>query len=198
MGYRDAVGPPDKYDYIGALQFTVLFEHGLREKHYLLDIGCGSLRGGRLFIPYLLPGHYCEIEPNEEAVNQGIEHEIGKELVFNIKKAEIYFNDQFDFSKFNVKEFDYILAQSIFSHTSTKQTWACIRNVAKALKSDGLFIGTWFEGHHNWHGDGWRRSPVVTRPYSFLEGVAQKNGLSLKRLNHNHPSGQKWFLMKHE
>src|SRR5689334_7701637 len=83
--YRAYVGPPSDYDLIGGLQFTLLFQAGLREHHRLLDIGCGSLRGGRLFIPYLLPGRYTGVEPNEWLVRDGIASELG-EAILEIKR----------------------------------------------------------------------------------------------------------------
>ena len=43
--HRAFVGPPEKYDIVSAMQFNLLTFLGLREDHYLLDIGCGSLRG---------------------------------------------------------------------------------------------------------------------------------------------------------
>ncbi|MHC4422967.1 MAG: hypothetical protein ACYS1E_20600, partial [Planctomycetota bacterium] len=54
--YMAYVGPPDRYDLMGASQFRLLCTLGLRAPHRLLDFGCGSLRAGRLFIPYLNPG----------------------------------------------------------------------------------------------------------------------------------------------
>jgi hypothetical protein len=49
--YTAWVGPPDRYDFMGATQFALLFAIGLRGHHKLLDFGCGSLRAGRLLIP---------------------------------------------------------------------------------------------------------------------------------------------------
>jgi hypothetical protein len=54
MHYTAYVGPPAQYDFMGASQFRLLCTLGLRENHTLLDFGCGSLRAGRLLIPYLL------------------------------------------------------------------------------------------------------------------------------------------------
>ena len=51
--YRAYVGSPKAYDVTAATQFALMVGLGLREDHTLLDIGCGSLCGGRLFIPYL-------------------------------------------------------------------------------------------------------------------------------------------------
>ncbi|GAH82205.1 unnamed protein product, partial [marine sediment metagenome] len=86
-GYRAAVGPPDKYDIIGALQFRIMVAEGLRDSHTLLDIGCGSLRGGRLFLVYLRPSRYFGIEPQHHLVYDGIQAEIG-ESIWAVKKPE--------------------------------------------------------------------------------------------------------------
>jgi hypothetical protein len=62
--YRAFVGPFEQYDVIGASQFALLYALGLRQHHRLLDVGCGSLRAGRMLIAYLEPGNYAGIEPN--------------------------------------------------------------------------------------------------------------------------------------
>jgi hypothetical protein len=54
--YKDYVGLPSRYDFMGATQFRLLCALGLRANHTLLDFGCGSLRAGRLFIVYLNEG----------------------------------------------------------------------------------------------------------------------------------------------
>jgi len=118
--YRQAVGPEDMYDLISAHQFCVLVNEGLREWHKMLDIGCGSLRGGRLFIPYLQPGNYYGIEPNKDLVRDGIALEIGNDM-YRVKSPTFYYSDKFDFSTHkwcntsSTIMFDFILAQSIFS-----------------------------------------------------------------------------------
>ena len=71
--YRAWVGPPADYDRIAALQVSLLLCVGLRETHFFLDVGCGSLRGGRMLIPYLRPGRYFGIEPERWLVEEGIE-----------------------------------------------------------------------------------------------------------------------------
>ncbi len=47
---------------IGQLQFDYLVGHGLKPDMRMLEIGCGNLRAGRLFIDYLDPGHYYGID----------------------------------------------------------------------------------------------------------------------------------------
>ena len=56
--HRAYVGAPEEWDLVAARQVTLLLAAGLRDKHRLVDIGCGSLRAGRMLIPYLRRGHY--------------------------------------------------------------------------------------------------------------------------------------------
>ena len=79
--YRAYVGPPEDYDLIAAMTFNLLTTFGLRQHHSLLDVGCGSLRIGRLLIPYLNRGRYFGVEPNEWLVEEGIKRELGEALL---------------------------------------------------------------------------------------------------------------------
>ena len=63
--YRAYVGPPEDYDLIAAMTFNLLTTLGLRQHHSLLDVGCGSLRIGRLLIPYLNRKKYFGLEPHQ-------------------------------------------------------------------------------------------------------------------------------------
>ena len=87
--YRAYIGPPEDYDLIGAMTFNLLTTLGLRQHHTLADIGCGSLRAGRLFIPYLNPGKYLGIEPNRWLVDEGIRMEVGADMI-RIKQPRFY------------------------------------------------------------------------------------------------------------
>ena len=76
INYKSYVGPEENYDLMAGLMFVRMFQVGLRSYHTLLDVGCGSLRGGKLFIPYLDVGNYYGIEPLKELVIEGIKNEI--------------------------------------------------------------------------------------------------------------------------
>src|SRR6476620_11634010 len=78
--YRAFIGATQTYDIFAYMQFSLMTLLGLRQEHTLLDIGCGSLRAGKLFLVYLLPGRYFGIEPEQWLVEEGIEKEIGSEL----------------------------------------------------------------------------------------------------------------------
>ena len=52
----------DSWLEIGQMQFDYLVKHGLQPGDRMLEIGCGNLRAGRLFIDYLDPGNYYGID----------------------------------------------------------------------------------------------------------------------------------------
>jgi hypothetical protein len=90
--YRAYIGPPEDYDLVAAMSFNLLTTLGLRQHHSVLDVGCGSLRIGRLLIPYLNAGNYVGIEPNRWLVEEGIQRETGRDQI-RIKQPRFYFGD---------------------------------------------------------------------------------------------------------
>jgi len=145
--YRAFIGPADKYDLTSALQFNLLTFLGLREEHFLLDVGCGSLAGGRLFIPYLLPRRYYGIEPFRWLIEEGIKNELGNDII-RVKQPVFSNNNEFMLSIFD-RKFDFILAQSIFSHASQKQIRRCLSEAKNVMKPDSFFVATFVEGEEN-------------------------------------------------
>ena len=190
--YRAYVGPPERYDLMSAIQFNLLTGIGLRQEHKLLDIGCGSLRAGKLFIPYLLPGNYYGIEPNEWLIKDGFKYELG-EGIKEVKSPHFNNNNEFNLSVFNEK-FDYIIAQSIFSHSSAENISKCFSQAKKVLKQEGIFAATYVEGEKNYEGKNWVYGNCVTYKYDYIKNLAEQNGLKCMSYNFYHP-GQNWILL---
>ena len=65
-----AAGIGGLWDQMGEKQLAFLRKEGLRIEHKLLDVGCGTLRAGRLFIGFLAPGNYTGFDLSKEAINQ--------------------------------------------------------------------------------------------------------------------------------
>jgi len=193
--YRAFVGPMETYDVIGAMQFNLLTSLGLRDFHYLLDIGCGSLRAGRLFIVYLRPHHYYCIEPEKWLVEEGIKNNIGKELI-ELKKPQFSYNKDFTCIIFNQK-FDFILAHSIFSHASQKQIIRCLSEVEKCMKETSIFSATFVKGNSNYSGEKWVYPDTVTYTEQRMVELANNAGLDFKTINWYHPNRQTWALFTH-
>jgi hypothetical protein len=61
--HRESVG--GLWEAIGRLQADFLVSPCLQPHHHLLDIGCGSLRGGAKLISYLDAGNYVGTDLNE-------------------------------------------------------------------------------------------------------------------------------------
>lgn len=191
--YRAYVGPAEKYDLVAANQFNLLTMLGLRENHFLLDIGCGSLRGGRLFIPYLLPHHYFGIEPNEWLVEEGIKNNIGKDML-EIKHPKFSNEKNFTLSIFDTN-FDFILAQSIFSHASQNQIKKCLSEAKKIMKPESLFAATFIKGDTNYEKDEWLYPGGCTYTIELMSSLIKEQDLSFKQLNWKHPNKQTWIVI---
>lgn len=65
------VGPAHLWKMKRDFQIQFLKTMNLKREHYLLDIGCGTLRGGIPLIAYLQDGHYFGVEVREKALNEG-------------------------------------------------------------------------------------------------------------------------------
>lgn len=193
--YRAWVGATETYDLFSHMQFSLMTLLGLRQDHALLDIGCGSLRGGKLFIVYLLPGRYFGIEPEEWLVREGLERELGRELA-QAKRPEFRFSSEFPCTDFGV-QFDYVLAQSIFSHASVAQIRRCLTEARAAMKPAAIFAASFLEGEDDYGGDAWVYPDVVRYRASTIERLAAEAGLEYRRVDWFHSGGQTWFIFFH-
>jgi len=147
---------------MGAMQFRLLCTLGLRANHYMLDFGCGSLRAGRLFINYLDQGRYFGIAPNKWLIEDAINNQVGKDLIRK-KNPQFDYNTDFATNVFSV-QFDFIIAQSIFSHAAGDLIGIALRNFKESLKLDGLIAATFVEGIANFDGTGWVYPSCVNYP----------------------------------
>lgn len=189
--YRAFVGPEELYDVVGAMQFNLLTHLGLREEQYLLDVGCGSLRAGRLFIPYLLPGHYCGIEPEAWLIEAGIKAELGEEIK-RVKQPQFSTNGDFTLSIFG-QMFDFIVAQSIFSHASKGQIRRCLGEARSVMRPESLFAATFVQGTECYGGDEWVSCAAYTLE-SMIE-LASEQDLDCRPIAWHHPTGQQWLVL---
>lgn len=189
--YRAYVGPPKDYDLVSAMVFNLLTCIGLRQHHRVLDIGCGSLRVGRLLIPYLNQGGYFGAEPNKWLVEDGIKNEIGRDLV-RIKRPTFTFNASLNEFKEPLK-LDYAVAQSIFSHCGKDLIESWLSQVSSHLKEDGAFLATFLVDDKDFEGDGWIYPGCVNFKPETMASIASKYGFDFRVLDWAHPR-QTWAL----
>lgn len=195
MRHRGEVGPKNRYDLIGAQQFCILVDQGLRENHDLLDFGCGSLRAGRILIPWLAPGKYVGVDPNKWLIDDGIQHETGHEI-HKMKGTEFHYFSNFRLSTIG-RNFDFILAQSVLSHAGWDLVEEFFRQGEVVLRPKGKILATFFQGE-NRGSEGWLGHGIATYPVGFMKRAANRAGLSFTVLPYKHPVGQKWFLAERE
>ncbi|MGH7782070.1 MAG: class I SAM-dependent methyltransferase [Candidatus Binataceae bacterium] len=195
--YRAYVGSPKAYDVSAATQFTLMAALGLREHHTLLDIGCGSLCAGRLFIPYLLPGGYYGIEPQAWLVEDGLHFEVGEELR-RLKRPSFRYADDFSLTSFNAL-FDFMLAQSVLTHVSQTQLDRCLSQAKLALKPEGLFVASFFSnGRDTYSGDDWIYPRFASYPLKFVVERARQQGLHAYPLIWKNGYDHYWMVFAHD
>jgi SAM-dependent methyltransferase len=190
--YRAYVGPPEDYDLIAAMTFNLLTTLGLRQHHSLLDIGCGSLRIGRLLIPYLNRGKYFGIEPAEWLVTEGIKQELG-ETVVQTKGPTFFFTDSPESVGRAKVPFDFALAQSIFSHCGLDLIKGWLSAVSQSLAQDGALVATFLPSDEDSQRVGWIYPECVNYRPATLERAAVDVNLRFEILDWRHPR-QTWAL----
>ena len=190
--YRAYVGPPEDYDLIAAMAFNLLTTLGLRQQHSLLDVGCGSLRIGRLLIPYLNRGKYFGVEPAEWLVAEGIKHELG-ETVVQIKQPAFFFTDSPEAIAQAKIAFDFAVAQSIFSHCGLDLIKGWLSVISRSLAQDGALVATFLIGEEDSTQTGWIYPECVKYRPATLERAAEDVNLRFEILDWKHPR-QTWAL----
>lgn len=144
MGHRGFVGGDGVFwDEIAKLQLDFLKSEGLASKHTLVDIACGSLRAGRLFINYLESGNYLGIDKEIDLIIHGVAEELGI-FTFVEKRPMFVVSGDFEFSKFPSRP-DYAIAQSLFTHLTAEDIYRCFKALRKSIADDGKFYATFFE-----------------------------------------------------
>ncbi len=192
--YMAYVGPPAQYDFMGATQFRLLTTLGLRDTDKVLDLGCGSLRAGRLLIPYLLPDGYCGIEPNKWLVDDAIANELGADLV-RIKRPRFDDNAEFRTDVFGI-DFDFIVAQSVFSHATPRLVAGALANMRRSLAAGGLIACTFVvsdTGDSGTFDEGWVYPGCVTYTDHEIASMFQQAGVAAIPIPWFHPR-QRWYL----
>jgi SAM-dependent methyltransferase len=139
--HRQFVG--GRWDKLGRLQRNFLIARGLDPDHRLLDVGCGSLRAGRLLVDHLNPGNYYGIDINAAVLQAGYDHELTDTQRERLPASHLRATDRFD-TDFGVR-FDMAIAQSLFTHISLNQIRLCMYRVAKVMNPGGRFFATFFE-----------------------------------------------------
>lgn len=190
---KEAVG--GMWEKVGKHQFDFLVNNGLLPHHRLLDIGCGTLRGGRHFIKYLSAEKYTGIDISTKAIEYS-KHFVEREgLSEKEPRLLVSRNKDLRFKEFDGEVFDYLLAQSVFTHLKPEHIEECFRYITRIMNQDSVFFFTFFEGLE------FKQTSLkdFQYPFSFFKSIADKYGFNLKDCSedYKHPRGQhmarSWF-----
>ena len=177
------------WEEIGRLQMNFLVNHGLLPTHKFLDIGCGTLRGGRHFIKYLNAGNYAGMDISVKAVKYG--KDLVREEGLAEKQPRLLIDKDGDlrFTEFSGEIFDYLLAQSVFTHLMPKHIEGCFQHIGSIMGIDSKFFFTFNEGAAFTQ----LGLKDFSYPFSFFESLAKTYGFELAdySVEYSHPRGQR-------
>ncbi|NNL66495.1 MAG: class I SAM-dependent methyltransferase [Myxococcales bacterium] len=180
-----------RWEEMGRLQFDFLVGRGLRPSHRLLDIGCGTLRGGRHFVRYLDPGGYTGLDLSPKAIAYGerLVHDEG----LSLKRPRLAVNRDLRFAELDGEPFDFLFAQSVFTHLMPVHIEECFAHVGRLMHAQSRFYFTF-----------WRAKRIdqvghkrFEYPLSSLASLAADHGLRVDDCStqYPHPEGQNCALL---
>lgn len=141
-GHRAVIG--GMWDEIGRLQMDFLKASGLQRQSTLLDIGCGSLRLGVRAVEYLEAGRYWGTDINESLLESGYQKEIvPANLAAKLPRRHLIVDGDFSFSGLP-REFDFAIAQSLFTHLPLNHLRLCLHHLGRHLSGGCRFFLTAF------------------------------------------------------
>jgi len=190
--HRLSVGGGRKWDVLAGFQFSILFQEGLLETHTLLDIGCGPLRAGRLFIPYLNKGNYSGVEPDMNRVLAACDEELG--TLTQLKQPIFHFNSMFDFGE---GPYDYLLCHSVISHLPLAHIEQLFKSATKVMHPGSKFLLTFLAGDEDAFIFDWTYPEHVEYKPETISNLAGECGLEMEILHYWHREAtHTWALLQ--
>jgi cyclopropane fatty-acyl-phospholipid synthase-like methyltransferase len=168
-----------------------LKSHDLKPHHKILDLGAGGLRSALALVPYLNSNNFFAIDINKYLLEDGYKYEIqanGLQEKFPINHIKV--THDYNGEDFNVK-FDYVWSFSLWTHLDKSDCDKCLFELAKILKSGGIYLTTCFIVDNNKYNRPQNRVSDVTiithhvkDPYhhrldDFVE-IGNKNGFDVE------------------
>jgi SAM-dependent methyltransferase len=157
---------------LGQMQFDYLVGHGFKPADKMLEIGCGNLRAGRLFIDYLDAGHYYGIDISPDILIAA--QETVRSYGLQEKLPYLAPIRDLRFTFLPESYFDVVHAHSVFSHSPIHVIEECFAHVGRIMAPGGFFDFTYDrtegEEHHVLREDFYYRTETLVT-------LAERHGL---------------------
>jgi SAM-dependent methyltransferase len=121
----------------GQMQFDYLINQGLQSGDRVLEIGCGTLAAGRLFIDYLSTGNYYGIDFSPEAVI-GAQQTI-TEFGLQAKLPHVTLAGDLTLGFLPSSKFTVVQADGVFSRAPIDAIGECLAHVGRVMTADAIF-----------------------------------------------------------
>ena len=145
-GYQAAVGAGDNWDAHGELQRDFLLSQGLKPRHRLLDIGCGTGRLARKVVPYLSPSKYHGVDIAEAAIVAALDLALTEG--WNKLEPTFWIGEIPDREAAGV--FDYLWSFSVFIHLPQDIMEAVMRRAAAVMAPRSRFFWAYVPEAKSW------------------------------------------------
>lgn len=170
------VGPPNLWKSKRDFQMNFLLKKDLKPSDVLMDIGCGTLRGGIPLIDYLDEAHYFGIEARDFVLEEGKQELLDAKL--GHKKPTLICSA--DIANISLQQtFDVIWSFAVLIHMTDDILHDTLEFVQQHLSSTGVMYANVHIGQAN---GVWHEFPVVWRPFQFYEEACEKYNLSVTNL----------------
>lgn len=185
------VGPAHLWKSKREAQFRFLKSVDLKPHHYLLDLGCGTLRGGIPLIDYLEKGHYFGFDVRENVILEA-QNELREYGLLGKSPTIACHNSIHEFG--TDQKFHYVWAYSVLIHMFDEVLRDTLDVVSSMLVPDGCLYANVLIGPSNKAeeiyqltergkgGGSCRVFPLVTRPLCFYQDMSDSAGLQMRDL----------------
>jgi hypothetical protein len=155
------------------------------------------------FIRHLDAGHYCGLDQSAFLITAALEIEIPRHGLLG-KQPRLHIRNDFYFGA-DGRQFDYLLAQSVFTHLTWNSILRCLRHASAVMHRESRFFATFFENPSRDlsalqlpqpHG-GFTYLDQDPYHYDFpaFQDLARRAGLSARYIGDwGHPRNQKMIL----
>lgn len=187
------VGRPELWQLKRDFQIAFLHAHGLEPAHVLVDVGCGTLRGGIPIIEYLDAGRYVGIDVRAEAIEEAWQEL--RESGLEDKRPELMAAPSLASVDLG-RTADRIWAFSVLMHLDDERLAECFDFARRHLAADGVFYANAITA--DLPTARWREFPVLSRPVELYRELGASAGLSVRDLGPLSELGHMTGLAHHD